>query len=694
MAKAKSSEDDLLKEGKEAFELSVDHESHNREEAMDDVRFARLDEQWPEPIRQQRELAGLPCLTINKLMPVIRQVVNDARQNKPAITIHPADDNADVITAEIMSGLIRNIEYASNADVAYDTALECAVTGGFGYFRLNTRYSHDDTFDQDIVIDAVPNPFSVYGDPHSTKADSADWNSAFVVDMISKKRFEAKYKGAAKSDWEEIDGYTSMGEPWREESQIRVAEWWKRDEVVAKILALSNGEIIKEADYVRLKAMFDADQVAVVGQPREVRSWKVTQYLMTGAEVLETTPWAGKYIPIVPVYGDEVNVGGERHFRSLVRSAKDANRMVNYWRSQATALVALAPKAPFIGSKGSFESDREKWETSNSESHAFIEYDAVAGGSPPQRQPFAGVPAGALQEAINASDDIKAITGIYDASLGAPGNETSGRAILLRQKEGDTSTFHYIDNLSRAIRHAGRILIDLIPHVYSSERVIRVTGPEGQSIGVPLNQQVTVTGADGVPMARIFDLTSGKYDLTVEAGPSFSTKREEAANQMLELIRAYPNAAMVLGDLLAKNLDWPGADQVAERLHALLPAALQGAPPSSGGQPALPGPGTPPSAPPGAAGLPPEAVAAAHQAAQQMSTLQQENQQLKLQLAAMNADKSIDADKADTSRYEAETKRMKTLHDITAPAHATTGSPPIGRTVGPPTPADLAPPSF
>jgi hypothetical protein len=286
---------------------------------------------------------------------------------------------------------------------------------------------------------------------------------------------------------------------------------------------------------------------------------------MSGAQVLETNDWAGKYIPIIPVYGDEIDVEGKRYFRSLIRDAKDAQRMFNYWRTTSTELVALAPKAPFIGPKGAFVTDSAKWETANTKTWPYIEFD---GPQAPQRQPFAGVPAGSLQEALNASDDMKAIMGMYDASLGARSNETSGKAIMARQREGDVATFHFIDNLARGIRHAGRVLIDLIPKIYDQPRVMRLMGEDG----TPHVAQVNAPQPDG---SRLLDLTLGKYDLTVNSGPSFTSRREEAATQMTELLRSFPQAAPFIGDILAKNLDWPGADEISKRLKAMLPPQIQ-----------------------------------------------------------------------------------------------------------------------
>lgn len=605
---------DKLKAAREAFRLCAEAEDHNRKAALDDIKFARLAEQWPDEVKKQRERDGRPCLTINRMPAFIRQVVNDSRQNKPSIKVHPVDSNADPQTAEIIGGLIRNIEYTSNADVAYDTAIDSAVTGGLGYFRIGIDYAHDDSFDLDINIHRIGNPFTVYGDPHSTAADSSDWNVAFITEMVSKSDFKKKWNNAEEVNWDEYEG---IGNPWIEEDSVMVAEWWTREEVDSKIVKLSDGIILKEDLYLKQKDLLDLMQIQVV-EDRVVKSWKVKQTIMTGAAVLEETEWAGKYIPVVPVYGDEVNVEGKRYFRSLVADAKDPARMFNYWRTTSTELVALAPRVPYIGAKGAFNTDADKWATANTKNWAYIEYD---GAQAPQRQPLdTGGALGAMQEASAASDDMKSIMGLHDASLGMRSNETSGRAILARQREGDTSTFHFIDNLSRAIRHAGRILIDLIPHVYTGERVIRVLGQDKKPKAIPLGKP-TMT-EEGVE--RIFDLTAGKYDLTVETGPSFNTKREESANQMLELVRAFPQAAPMIGDLLAKNLDWPGADEIAKRMEAMLPPMIKGQDP----------------------------------AAKQM---QQAIQQLQGKLKEAMDDKGIETRKVDIDAYNAETNRIKAV---------------------------------
>lgn len=554
----------------------------NRIAYEEDIRFARLGEQWSETARKEREAARRPILTINKLPPFVRQVVNDARQNKPSIKVLPQDSNADPETAKIYSGLIRNIETSSDADVAYDTALECAASGGFGFFRLNLSYVNEKSFDQDIRFERIANPMRVYPDPDSEAADSSDWNVCFVAEPMPEAEFKKRYPGEVPSD-----GLVDSG-IWRQDDQVIVAEYWTREEVETQIVLLTTGDVVDKAEFDANPGRFlgpDGFLAQIEGEPRQVVSHKVTQRIVNGTKVLKTTEWAGKYIPIVPVYGEEVNIQGRRIFRSLIRDAKDAQVLYNVGRSASAEFMALAPKAPFMVEKGSIV-DEDKWATANVANHAYLEYSK--GANMPQRQGMPSVATGPLQEALTASDEMKAIIGIYDAGMGSRSNETSGRAIMARQRESDTSTFHFIDNLSRAIRHAGRILLDLIPKVYTPGRVARILGEDG----VP--QNVQIGDAEAAEQTRfneavqnIYALDVGSYDLTVTVGPSFNSRREEAATQMMELIRAYPAAAPVIGDILVKNLDWQGADEIAERLAGLQQQMNQQAPQ---GQPQGPDP--------------------------------------------------------------------------------------------------------
>ena len=579
---------DILSDGLEEFKLASDADSHNRESYRDDIAFGRLGEQWDEQDKRKRK--NRPCLTINRCPSFARQVVNEARQNKISIKVRPVDDNADVETAEVMNGLIRNIEHSSNADAAYDTSASCAVEGGFGYFRITLDYAHDDSFDKDLRIKAIPNPLTVYGDPWSMESDSADWNTAFITESMRRSEFEEKYKDADPVDW---DGEKAL-EQWCDKDNVQVAEWWKREEVPRTIVRLSDGMIIGKDEYQANKEMFDAIGMSVVGE-RVTRSYKVTQRIMTGKEVLEQTAWAGCYIPIVPVYGDVIIHEGKRYLRSLIHDAKDAQRMFNYFRSVAAEVAALSPKAPYIGHEGAFNGEyADRWETANTEPHPFL---AVPNGMEiPQRQFYSGPAAAAVTESLSASDDMKSIMGIYDASLGQRSNETSGRAIAARQRESDTGTFHFVDNLARAVRHGGRILLDMIPLVYTPGRIIRVLGNDGTAQNVNIgeknaqqDQQMVEGQAEqgpteykpGSPLNGVYDLSAGKYDLAVDVGPAYATQRQEAADQMMQLLQSFPDAAPIIGDLVAKNLDWPGADEIAERLKSLLPPQINdGIPPA------------------------------------------------------------------------------------------------------------------
>lgn len=572
------SDADTLKEAHEVFTECQAREAENHRNYEHDVRFSRLEEQWPQTGSIALDVSGQPFpdtfgddakLTINLLAPAIRQIVNDARQNRPAIQVRPADSAADPETAEIMSGLIRNIESSSDADVCYDTAVDCAASGGFGYWRINLSYACDDNWDKDIVFERIIDPLSVHGDPHSTQADSSDWNVAFVTDQITRKEFERKYKGAVQSDWA-ADDYPAE---WIEGENITVAEYWTRSEVKKQILLLSDGRTMRLEDFEEQAEQLYTQQIVPVGMPRDVMSYEVKQRILTGVEIVEKVDWVGKFIPIVPVYGDEVVLKGKRHFRSAIRSAIDSNRMVNYWASKATAVVALAPRAPFVGKKGAFDSD-DNWQRVNESSIPYLEYD---GQDPPQRQPFAGVPAGMMQEMMVAIDHIRMVTGIHEASLGEQSNETSGVAIRNRVRQGDMSTFHFQDNESRAIRHGGRILVDLIPKIYPPDRVIRILGEDGKEQNIPLGQPVPVmengqpkTDENGQPITRIYDLTAGKYDLVVKAGPSFGTQREEARAEIVEVIRNAPETAPILGPMYLRNSDWPGADEAADKLEKMV----------------------------------------------------------------------------------------------------------------------------
>lgn len=688
----KTSPEDQIIEAREAFQRCQDAENDNRRTALDDIRFALLQDQWPSEVKKQRMVDQRPMLTINKLRAFIRQVVNDSRQNKPAIHVHPVDSNADIKTADVLSGIIRNIEAMSNADVAYDTGVEQAVSSGFGYWRIKIGYAYDESFDLDILIERITNQFSVYGDPNSTAADSSDWDVCFVTDRIPKKVYEKRYKGKASVDWDS-QGWKDVVGDWLNSDGVLIAEWWRRYDVEREVVLLDDGRTFDAEDFDTnpdMQAAVEAGQIIEVKR-KTIKSKRVTQTIISGADILEEEKeFPGCYIPIVPVYGDEILIEGKRYFRSLINPAKDAQMAFNFWRSAAAELVALAPRVPWIGPSEAFSED-ERWATANTASHSYLVY---GGQVPPQRLPLdSGPAAGVLQEAMNANDDIKSTIGMFDASLGARSNETSGKAILARQREGDVATFHFIDNVTRAIRHTGKILIGLIPKVYTGERIMRVLGEDGEAQNVPVNKPF-LADEDGNPVQQpqapqgqppmpmqgqgdqmpmpeqneapeaseatdvimmLHDLSVGKYDVTVTSGPSYTTRRAEAAAEQMQFLQSFPQAAPVIGDIVAKNLDWPQADEIAKRIAK---ATGQGDEPQ----------------------IPPQLQQQIEQGQQLIQQQQQEIDQLKSDQTDKQAQAQIDQMKiqvdqqrleierlkAQTAQFEAETARMQTEISVAA----------------------------
>lgn len=588
--KSKRDVDSVVAEALNKYEEADAATMENRRQAEEDIRFSRLGDQWPAKVRKQREAEGRPVLTLNKLNAFIKQVVNDSRQNKPAITVVPVDGGADVDTAEVIGGLCRSIQQGSNADVAYDTALENAVSGGFGFFRIGMDYVHSESFDMEARVERIANPLSVHWDASTTKFDASDWEYGFVSEWLTKAVFEQKYPGKEAVSFEGDDADRIQADQLLADS-VRLVEYFLRTLHKRKIVQLSDGRVVREDELKKAVPIAPGVEMPLIEiltlqgitptKEREADYYKVVRRVLSGTDILEQTDWPGQSIPICPVWGDEVIVDGRRHFRSLIRDAKDPQMMFNFWRSSSTELVALAPRAPFIAQMGAIPQgpEGEKWRTANTRSHPYLLY--TPGNPVPQRQPFPSVPAGNIQEALNASDDIKAIVGIYDSSLGARSNETSGRAIVARQKESDNSTFNFIDNLARSIQYAGRVLVEIIPSIYTQRETIRILGedmaPKVMRLakeGQPAPQQGMDTPKDD-PNARLYDLNVGTYDVVVKVGPSYSTQREQAVTQLTELIRSAPEAAPIIGDILVSNMDIPGAQEIAKRLKKMLPPQLQ-----------------------------------------------------------------------------------------------------------------------
>ena len=550
---------DLYKQFCDTIKADIDAKHDERELMRDDQRFAAGD-QWPDLIRKGREMSGRPIQTINRLPAFIDQIVGDARQNKPSIKVHAGEDGDEDIAA-IYDGLIRSIQNESNADFAYDTAVENTACFGFGAWRVKTDYESEDSFNQIICIERITDPLAVYFDKNSQLPDYSDARHVTVRVKITKDEYKQRWPKKEEADYN-FDDFTS---DWIvDKDQVIVAEYWHKVDEKATLYAVQDFEGNTQVTLEKPQQGFN-----VVNQ-RETTITKIKCCMMSGAGILETTDWAGKYLPIVGVNGKEDLVDGKRTLRGLVRFAKDPQRMYNYWRTIDTEQKALAPKAPVLVTAKQIEGFEQHWQDSLTSNMPYLMINDVPSAPAPNRINAGIVDKGANEAALMCVDEMKSTTGIFSASLGEQDNEKSGRAILAQQRKGDTANFAYIDNIARAIKWTGRIIIDLIPKIYDAARVVSVMGSDGSKKLERINQVVMQKGEP-----KNIDLTVGKYDLVVTQGASYATKRIEALNSMVEIARVNPAIMQIAGDLIIKAMDWDGADEIAERMKKMLPPQLQ-----------------------------------------------------------------------------------------------------------------------
>lgn len=538
--------DSFIKEARERFQEAVDADADNRTQGEEDLKFL-AGEQWDAEALKQR--SGRPCLTINQMPSFVAQVVGDIRQNRPAVRIRPAED-ADKDLADVREGLIRFIERDNDAVGVYIQAGENQVACGIGNFRLGLKYSTALSFDRDIAIEAIPNPFAVVWDPLSVERTGRDARYCFVVDTIPRKTFETKYKTKIDSG---LTVPTTDANGWCTTDTVRVTEYWLMKTRKVKIAQLEGGEVVL------------ADEVpegAVVVREREADKSYACMYLINGQDILE-----GPYelpidrVPIIRAQGWVVNVAERRVRFGLIRFAKDPQRLKNYWRSISAETLALAPKGKWLVPERS-EGDADTFRNAHNNNDTVLPYSGEKPDwiDPPQLN------SAVLQESAANAQDMKDVTGLHDASLGIQSNETSGRAIMARQREGDVASYIYPDNLGASIKECGRIINDLIPIVFDTVRSIRVLGED---------ESMKVQKINDPNDPESIDINQGRYDVAIDTGPSYTTKRVEAGESMMAFIQAVPGAAPMIGDLVAQSQDWPMADKIAERLKKALPPQFQ-----------------------------------------------------------------------------------------------------------------------
>jgi hypothetical protein len=556
LTSSEKADKEILSKAVERYETCSQVCNEVYRDAIDDIKFS-VGEQWdPNAVKDRGDR---PCLVENRVEGVIRKILNEQRQHRPMITVTPREDS-DEDTAEVINGILRYIQSNSDSDTAFDTACSHQVRGSIGYYRVITDYTGDDGFDQEILIKRIQDIKSVKFPIHlSTEMDFRDSPYCFVESEMSKEDFESEYPDADPDDFKS-DEYAG----WVTDDKIRVCEYFCVDKEYNKtIYRLSDGTISNKKP--------DEDTDLKVEDSRKIYKRVINWYKITASTILERAVFPGKWIPVIPVIGDEVTYDNKRKFLSLTRNAKDPQRMLNYWRSAEAERIALAPKAKWVMYEGQDEGFEAEWLNSHKSNNPILHAKVMLEGGNlvplPNREPPIAMDMAIVNAAREAIDAIKACTGVFDASLGAESNESSGRAILARQREGDVSNYHFIDNYSKSLKHCCRVIVDMIPEIYDTERTIRILGEDMVEKVMTVNKSYDAEG-------KLYDLSAGQYDVLVETGPSYMSRRQETADTISNLGQRDPVMIAGMRDLLLKYMDLPA--EVVERARKTIdPALLQ-----------------------------------------------------------------------------------------------------------------------
>lgn len=578
-------DEDVIRRAKARFKRAMDWESEFRQRAVEDMKFLVGDSdngyQWPASMRQQRQGDNRPCLTINKVHQHWLSVVNDGKQNKPSVTIHPTGSAATYQAAQCFESVIRHIEYRSNAQNAYDKASESQVGCGIGYWRVDNDYVADNSFDQEIFIRPIPDSTQVLLDPDIKETDGSDANFGFVFTDLAKATFLKQWP-----DESEYLRSTPLEEGgWIGPEKIRIAEYFEVREVNDVLYAVMGPNGVQQ--YIQRSQMTPGQIEQVrdredIFPRRRIKRREVWKYFIAGTKVLESGRIPCKYIPIVRVIGEEMIVDGKLERKGLVRYMKDPQRMYNYNSSAQVEIVAMQSKSPFVAPLDAIDGLENYWNSANKINFSVLPYNAYDEQGrqvpPPQRASAPSSSEGYQTGLETAAEEMRMVSGQYDAMMGAPSNEQSGIAITRRQRQGDRATYHFIDGLAKAIRFTGKILIDMIPQVYDTRRIFRVMGENG-------NQHRVMIDPSGDPFAHladhegplmIFNPSVGAFDVTSDVGPSWQTQREETLNAVQQILAANPSLTQVIGDLFFRAADFPLADEMAERMQRWIPGYLLG----------------------------------------------------------------------------------------------------------------------
>ncbi len=578
---SKSDDDELLAEAVKRMHMAVMAESQNAIDAVEDDDFMAGRNHWPDDIKREREAEGRPCLTINKLPQFKNQVFNPIRSNTPSIKVRAAAGSStnkfkgkkgakEYSQAEVLAGLIKNIEGQSKAKQAYNHATSQAITGGWGYFRIVTEYI-EGSFDQEIRIKRIKNRFSVKNDPNASEFDRSDSRFCFISEWIDQAEFDEKWPDASRNDMDVSTGEAM--EHWFKDKSVRVSEYYRIVEGKREIALLSDNRVIE----LNEKNKRIIDELANAGidivKKRIAKRNKVEWYKITGSSILEgPVEIPSPYIPVFTVIGTEHILDGEVILEGLVRQAKDSLRQYNYWRTAEIESVALQPKQPFVVGASQLGRYKTQWDRANKDNSSVLIFDDAVNPTPPQRQSPPLASSGNLNAAKAASDDLKSAIGMFDPSIDSRSKEKSGKAIALQEAQSSNGNSHYAENQAVAIAFAGRVLIDMIPRTYDSNRIVRVMFADGSEDDIELFE--TIVDEETGEEVTVNDLSMGTFNVEVDVGPSYLTKRMEAVDGLMQFFSAVPRAAEIASDLLAKNLDMPEADELQKRLRKTAPAGV------------------------------------------------------------------------------------------------------------------------
>jgi hypothetical protein len=605
-----SDDEKIIKEAKEDFKRCEDWESEFQPRFINDVKFANGDSdnnwQWDDAVRSGRIDNQKPCLTINKTRQHNLQIINDAKQNKPGVNIRPVGGEATYDAAQVFEGIVRHIEYQSNAETVYDRATVFQVQGGIGYWRIVTDYVSDDSFDQEIFLRPVKDMLSVYLDPDINEPDGSDARFGFVFEDVPKKVFDAEYP-----DHKQDVGGSPLGnaaaDGWLTKEHVRVAEYYRRDRKKDKLCSFIVPPPYQEAgkQIIARMSQMTADEKAIYElvkgdkentQTRDIVTDEITWYKIAGNKIIDRRRWLGKYVPIVRVIGEETIIEGKMDRKGHTRAMKDPNRMYNYWTSEATAQVAFQTQSPYIAAAESIEGREAEWAAANVKTAAVLTYNALGEEGkvipPPTRVQPPQMAAAYVQGMQICENQMMMASGQYQSQFGQNENATSGKAINERQRQGDNATYHFIDNLAVAIRFTGKILIDLVPKVYDTERVIRILAKDGTESQIQIKPDAPQgyqkapppqdNGQDDTKqaVAAIFNPNVGTYEVESDVGPGYATRRQEGFNAMTQIAAQNQDFMKIGGDLLWRSADFPMADELAERWERTIPPSIRGEGPS------------------------------------------------------------------------------------------------------------------